>query len=203
MRCIFVFLAAAAASVVSAHNVQLAAHSRECFHEDLHKDDQMSVSFQVGDREFGHSGNLDIDFWITDPKGSLQVNERAVSSGVHTFTVKHDGRHIYCFSNDNYSAASKEVSFNVHGVVYVPEPPPGSPPSDPLEHEIRQLSELLSQVKDEQEYIVMRERNHRNTAESTNARVKWWSIFQLGVVTGNSAWQVWWIRRFFEVKRVV
>jgi len=49
----------------------------------------------------------------------------------------------------------------------------------------------------------MRERNHRNTAESTNGRVKWWSIFQLGVVAGNSAWQVWWIRRFFEVKRVV
>jgi len=65
MRFIFVLLAAAAASVVSAHNVQLAAHSRECFHEDLHKDDQMSVSFQVGDREFGHSGNLDIDFWVS------------------------------------------------------------------------------------------------------------------------------------------
>jgi len=65
MRSIFVLLAAAAASVVSAHNVQLAPHSRECFHEDLHKDDQMSVSFQVGDREFGHSGNLDIDFWVS------------------------------------------------------------------------------------------------------------------------------------------
>ena len=25
----------------------------------------MTVSFQVGDREFGHSGNLDIDFWVS------------------------------------------------------------------------------------------------------------------------------------------
>ena len=33
-------------------------------------------------------------------------------------------------------------------------------------------------MKDEQEYIVVRERTHRNTAESTNDRVKWWSILQ-------------------------
>jgi hypothetical protein len=51
-------------TAVTAHNIQLKAHSRECFHESLHKDDRMSVSFQVGDREFGGSGNLDIDFWV-------------------------------------------------------------------------------------------------------------------------------------------
>jgi hypothetical protein len=48
----------------NAHNIQLRAHSRECFHETLHKDDKMTVTFQVGDREFGGSGNLDVDFWV-------------------------------------------------------------------------------------------------------------------------------------------
>lgn len=47
-----------------AHNMQLKAHSRECFHEMLHADDRMTVTFQVGDREFGGSGNLDLDFWV-------------------------------------------------------------------------------------------------------------------------------------------
>lgn len=51
-------------TAVAAHNIQLRAHSRECFHEPLHKDDRMTVTFQVGDREFGGSGNLDIDFWV-------------------------------------------------------------------------------------------------------------------------------------------
>lgn len=68
---------------------------------------------------------------------------------------------------------------------------------------VRRLSELLAQVKDEQQYIVVRERTHRNTAESTNARVKWWNLFVIGVVVGESLFQVWWLRRFFEVKRVV
>ena len=48
----------------SAHNIQMKAHSRECFHEQLHKDDKMTVTFQVGDREFGGSGNLELDFWV-------------------------------------------------------------------------------------------------------------------------------------------
>lgn len=64
---------------------------------------------------------------------------------------------------------------------------------------MRQLSELVSQVKDEQGYIVVRERTHRNTAESTNARVKWWSIFQILVLGAEGVFQVWWLKRFFEV----
>ena len=50
--------------LANAHNIQMKAHSRECFHETLHKDDRMTVTFQVGDREFGGSGNLDLDFWV-------------------------------------------------------------------------------------------------------------------------------------------
>lgn len=49
---------------VLSHNIQLNAHSKECFHEQLHKDDKMTVTFQVGDREFGGAGNLEIDFWV-------------------------------------------------------------------------------------------------------------------------------------------
>jgi p24 family protein beta-1 len=53
-----------------AHNINLKAHSRECFHEQLHRDDRMTVTFQVADREFGGSGNLDIDFWVRNPPSS-------------------------------------------------------------------------------------------------------------------------------------
>ncbi|MCJ1407073.1 p24 complex component [Ptychographa xylographoides] len=187
-------------SFALAHNIQMGAHSRECFHEELHKDDKMTVTFQVSDREFGGAGNLDVDFWIQDPSGGYQVHQSSVSSGDHSFDARLDGKHVYCFSNEHWSASSKEVSFNVHGIVYVPE---SEAPSDPLEAEVRTLTELLAQVKDEQSYIVIRERTHRNTAESTNGRVKWWSIFQLGVLIGEGVFQVWWLKRFFEVKRVV
>jgi len=107
-----------------------------------------------------------------------------------------NGKYLYCFSNEHWSATTKEVAFNVHGVVYVPE---SEAQSDPLEKEVRHLSELVTQVKDEQSYIVVRERTHRNTAESTNARVKWWSLIQLIILVSEGIFQVWWIKRFFEV----
>ncbi len=69
--------------------------------------------------------------------------------------------------------------------------------------QVRALAELVASVKDEQSYIVVRERTHRNTAESTNSRVKWWSLFQVIIVVAEGVFQVWWIKRFFEVKRVV
>lgn len=64
----------------------------------------------------------------------------------------------------------------------------------PIEREIRLLAHGLTSVKDEQEYIVVRERTHRNTAESTNARVKWWSIMQAIVLFSVVAWQVYYLK---------
>lgn len=64
----------------------------------------------------------------------------------------------------------------------------------PIEREIRDLSNGLQAVKDEQEYIVIRERVHRNTAESTNDRVKWWSIIQAFVLFAIVAWQVYYLK---------
>lgn len=70
------FLAAAVFQAVTAHNIVLPAHGRECFHENLHKDDTMTVTFQVGDREFGSAGNLDVDFWVCEIGSRSQRGRR-------------------------------------------------------------------------------------------------------------------------------
>lgn len=64
----------------------------------------------------------------------------------------------------------------------------------PIEREIRSMAHGLTSVKDEQEYIMIRERTHRNTAESTNSRVKWWSILQAVVLFAVVAWQVYYLK---------
>lgn len=69
---------------------------------------------------------------ITNPSGGHEAYEKAVSNGDHSFTAKHDGKFLYCFSNEGWTASTKDVSFNVHGIVYVPE---ADAPSDPLEAE--------------------------------------------------------------------
>ncbi len=71
---------------------------------------------------------------IQNPANGYEAHERAVSNGDHSFTAQHDGKYLYCFSNEHWSASTKDVSFNVHGIVYVPE---SDAPSDPLEAEGR------------------------------------------------------------------
>lgn len=64
----------------------------------------------------------------------------------------------------------------------------------PVERETRSLAIGLLAVKDEQEYIVVREKRHRDTAESTNDRVKWWSVLQAVVLFSVVAWQVYYLK---------
>jgi len=71
---------------------------------------------------------------------------------------------------------------------------PSSDVVAPIEREIRTLAQALTSVKDEQEYIVVRERTHRNTAESTNSRVKWWSVLQALVLFSVVGWQVYYLK---------
>lgn len=55
-----------------------------------------------------------------------------MANGDYSFQAENNGKYTYCFSNEHWSAASKDISFNVHGIVYVPEP---DSHSDPLESE--------------------------------------------------------------------
>ena len=69
---------------------------------------------------------------ITNPMGQYEHNEKSVANGDFTFTAKHDGKYDYCFGNEHWGAYTKEVSFNVHGIVYVSD---SEVPGDPLEVE--------------------------------------------------------------------
>ena len=66
------------------------------------------------------------------PNNQYQLNLKTVSNGDESFIAPLDGKYTYCFSNQHWGANSKEVSFNVHGIVYVTE---SEETQDPLERE--------------------------------------------------------------------
>ncbi|CCD23223.1 Emp24p NDAI_0B01890 [Naumovozyma dairenensis CBS 421] len=183
------------------HNVLLPAYGRRCFFEKLSKGDEFSVSFQFGDRDPQSSNQLTGDFVLYTP-GRTQVLQSIVNQahGEVTISAPDGGKFEYCFINENSNVQTKDVTFNIHGTVYVNVDDPNN---ESLDGSVRTLSKLIKEVQNEQSYIVIRERTHRNTAESTNDRVKWWSIFQVGVVVANSLFQIYYLKRFFEVTSYV
>ncbi|ANB11965.1 Emp24p [Sugiyamaella lignohabitans] len=163
----------------------------------MRKGDQLAISFQVGDRDPSSSNQLEVDFWITDPHKNQIRSLHRVADGDASVEITESGRYEYCFSNEFSHVGTKDVTFHIHGIVYVDN---DNPSPDSLDSQVKILSRLVQEVKNEQGYLVIRERTHRNTAESTNSRVKWWSLFQIIVVAVNSLFQIYYLKRFFEVK---
>ncbi|KAF9083636.1 p24 complex component [Mortierella sp. AM989] len=181
---------------VAAYNVVVPAQERRCFFENLEKGDNIHLSFQVGE-----GGHLDIDFWITDPSGAFVEDATKAPAATFNYEAKVSGKYEYCFSNAFSTVTEKIVGFNSFVMKPIKEDPTHK--SDPLENDIRDLATGIQEVRNEQEYTLARERTHRNTAESTNSRVVWWSLFQSGILFLVCIFQITYLKRFFEVKRVV
>jgi len=165
-------LLVAVVQFVCAHTIDLQPHSEYCFYEDMHVGDEMTLTYQVSG-----GGHLDVDTMLFNPSGNLLFEQRHKDTGTYDFTADADGRYKYCFSNKFSAVTDKtlryvwastmpiarlthaSVSFNVHGVLYLTE----EEGLIPAERELRDLANNVQMFKDEQEYLSMRERVHRNS----------------------------------------
>lgn len=88
---------------------------------------------------------------------------------------------------------------------------------DTAQVELRDLNAGLRSLRDEQEYLLQREVTHKQStrnqcfiisylylvAESTNKRVMYWFVFQFLLLGSVGYFQIYYLKRFFEVRRVV
>ena len=58
----------------------------------------------------------------------------------------------------------------------------------PILPQMRRLNDKMKDISKEQQYQREREILFRNTSESTNSRVQWWSIFQTVVMVASGIW---------------
>ena len=66
-----------------------------------------------------------------------------------------------------------------------------------------ELNEGLLTLTDHQAYMRRREENHQHTLASTRTRVFYWTIGETVVLVALSLWQIFYIRGFFETKRML
>lgn len=68
----------------------------------------------------------------------------------------------------------------------------------PVEADLRRIEEMVGEVVTEMDYSRTREKNLRDTNESTNERVKWFAYGTMGMLVGLGAWQVVYLRAYFR-----
>ncbi|XP_038054858.1 transmembrane emp24 domain-containing protein 2-like isoform X2 [Patiria miniata] len=186
-------------SPIRGYFIAIDAHAEECFHDKVTSGTKMALTFEVAE-----GGFLDIDVKITGPDNKVIYSGERESNGKYTFPAHMDGQYRYCFSNRMSTMTPKVVMFSIDI---------GDSPKDQsmdtedhhnkLEDMINQLATGLTAVKHEQEYMEVRERVHRSINDNTNSRVVLWSFFESLVLVAMTLGQVYYLKRFFEVRRVV
>lgn len=195
---------------ISCFYLTIDAHAEECFFERVSTGTKMGLTFEVID-----GGFYDIDVKITGPDQKVIHTEDRASSGKYTFAAHTDGVYTYCFGNKMSTMTPKAVMFSLDvGDAPKPVDPAAHPAAavaegakdenhHKLEEQIKELSAALTAVKHEQEYMSVRDRIHRQINESTNSRVVLWAFFEALVLVAMTLGQVFYLKRFFEVRRVV
>jgi hypothetical protein len=72
----------------------------------------------------------------------------------------------------------------------------------PLELQLRKMEDRVETIHREMMAQREREEAHRNTNESTNSRVQWFSVLTIAIVVATAVFQVRYLWRFLDQSKV-
>ncbi|KAK9738207.1 emp24/gp25L/p24 family/GOLD [Popillia japonica] len=192
----------------------IAETERKCFIEEIPGETSVIVNYKVelyDPRSGGFmpsSPGIGMHVEVRDPDDQIILSRVYSSEGRISFTSHTPGEHVICmYSNSTawFSGSQLRVHLDIqvgeHAINY----------GDVVQKEklselqlrIRQLLDQVDQITKEQNYQRFREERFRQTSESTNSRVLWWSITQTAVLLIMGAWQMKHLKSFFEAKKLV
>ncbi len=125
-----------------------------------------------------------------------------------TFTAHDDAAFDICFENVLAGApygSKRDIELNVEigtqardwNLVQAAEK------LKPTEADLKRIEELTDEVQRELEYLKIRETRLRDTNESTNRRVKFFSIIVILALLSFGVWQIIYLRAYFKSKHII
>jgi len=198
-------------ATVNALHFYLDANEKRCFIEELPTDTVVEGHYRAlewSEKQQSYVLNPELGIWVDVEEletSHTVVHTRGPSDGRFTFTSHDAGDHSICLST-NYSSWFSNTHLRMYLDIVV-----GSAKPD-IEHDRTHVSDLAAKVRDlnqkledirrEQQYQREREADFRNLSEATNARAVWYSIVQIGVLVGTCIWQLRYLKRFFEDRKM-
>uniref|UniRef100_A0A2M4BZ09 Putative emp24/gp25l/p24 family of membrane trafficking n=1 Tax=Anopheles marajoara TaxID=58244 RepID=A0A2M4BZ09_9DIPT len=177
---------------------ELPDNARECFHEEIQKQQTATLEFQVVS-----GGRYDVDVTLESPTGEEIYRQIKTQFDSYQFTASATGIYTACFSN--------EFSTFSHKIVYMDfqvgeeQPLPGieehATVLTQLESSAQEIHKALNAILDYQTHHRLREAQGRKRAEDLNERVLWWSLTETVAILVIAIGQVLVLRNFFSEKK--
>ncbi|XP_068948350.1 LOW QUALITY PROTEIN: transmembrane emp24 domain-containing protein 10 [Petaurus breviceps papuanus] len=183
----------------------LPVNSRKCLREEIHKDLLVTGEYEITDQS-GGAGGLRTHLKITDSAGHILYSKEDATKGKFAFTTEDYDMFEACFESKGTGRTPDQLVIldMKHGVEAKNyEEIAKVEKLKPLEVELRRLEDLSESIVNDFAYMKKREEEMRDTNESTNTRVLYFSIFSMFCLIGLATWQVFYLRRFFKAKKLI
>ncbi|CAG0919656.1 unnamed protein product [Notodromas monacha] len=144
---------------------------------------------------------------VRDPDDRPILSKVYSAEGRFSFVSHDPGEHVIClYSNSTkwFSGSQLRVHLDIqvgeHAIDYAQIAQKEK--LSELQLRLRQLMDQVEQITKEQNYQRYREERFRQTSESTNQRVLWWSISQVAILLIVGFWQMRHLKSFFQAKKL-
>jgi len=163
----------------------------------------------AGEYEISDAPGQRVDLTVTDSKGHILLNRENVNNkGKLTFSVDEYDVYEICVISKlpaGQRGVEREVFLSMKKGAEAKNYDNLAEASKlkPLEVELKKLEDLSDSVVNDFAYMRQREEEMRDTNESTNSRVLYFSVFSMCCLLGLATWQVLYLRRFFKAKKLI
>ncbi|KAH7438507.1 hypothetical protein KP509_04G018000 [Ceratopteris richardii] len=143
---------------------------------------------------------------VTSPYGNSLHKQDRVTKGEFAFTATEAGDYTACFSIADASKESKamvdlEWKLGIDAKDW--DSVAKREKIDGVELELRKLEEAIGEIHNNMLYLRDREEKMREVNEVTNTRMAWFSITSLLICLAVAGAQVWYLKSFFERKKLL
>lgn len=183
---------------------KLEAGSEKCLKEEVHKDVLVTGNYNVEDK-----ASIDVDIKITDSKAHILFQKEEANEGKFAFTLDTADVFSVCFNARAGAQAKKgegvEVELTIKRGVEAKnyDELAKAEQLKPLELELRRLEDLTESIVNDFALMKKREEEMRDTNESTNSRVLYFSIFSMACLIFLATWQVLYLKKYFKKQRLI
>ncbi|KAI9227092.1 MAG: endoplasmic reticulum vesicle protein 25 [Piptocephalis tieghemiana] len=181
---------------------------KKCFDQWIPRNTLVMVSLKAQEVQ-----NQRVDFAIVDKSEAVNeyAKKRDIKDDKIAFTTQAHAEVSFCVQNHLADGIEPNVQFRRWIELHVDV---GADAVDytevakaeklkPLEAELRHLEAQANEIVEELEFLQRRERKFRDTNESTNERVQFFSFISTFTLVALGVWQVIYLRKFFQSKKLI
>lgn len=193
--------------------MELQEGATKCFIEEVPKDTLVMTDFETeqllafGAQAEPRFRELAMRVSVRDPTNNLILQRELPTSSRFAFTSRNGGEHHICFQTNStrWFGSGMQLKFSLDidtgaGAVDYDDLAKVEH-LDNIEVLVRRLNDRVRACRKEIAYQKSREEQHRDTSESTNSRVMYWSLLQTTLLAASGLWQIHHLKPFL-IRRV-